>query len=370
MGLFLGCCLEQAGISCIILEKRKAPVTHSRSIGIHPVSLELFDKIGLADPFINEGIKVKEGMAFVNEDLVGTLTFASCPPPYPFILTLPQYRTEELLAGHLQKLNSGILHRNATVTGIEEKENHVCIEVNQDGHSKKITADYLVGCDGKNSFVRNTASIPFTESAYDDTYIMGDFSDNTGWGAKAAIFLCDDGLIESFPLSSKRRWVVKTNRYLTDINRMDIEKRIAARINHDLSGTENFMLSSFGVQKGLAATMVKHRIILAGDAAHLISPIGGQGMNLGWLDAVDLKDCLIKIFSSSKNTDTVLGHYSNRRLKIAKKVIRRAEFNMALGRKTNAPFLKKALLWPLVKTPLSSLMARLFTMRRLRSFPF
>ncbi|MBN2732406.1 MAG: FAD-dependent monooxygenase [Balneolaceae bacterium] len=371
VGLFLGCLLQEKGISCIVLEKRKNTITHSRSIGIHPVSLELFESIGLADDFIEKGTKVKEGMAFINSEHIGTLSFASCPPPYPFVLTLPQYITEELLVAHLNNLNSAALQCETTVTGLTKTEDSIQLNVNKNEIDKKITAQYVVGADGINSRIRQEAAIAFKEKTYDDSYIMGDFSDNTGWGSKAAIFLCDDGLIESFPLSGNmRRWVVKTQQYMPEVHREDLETLVSQRIGHQLHHTKNIMLSSFGVQKGLAETMSKDRVLLAGDAAHIVSPIGGQGMNLGWLDARDLANCFEQIFNESTKPEQILNDYSKRRLKIAGKAIRRAEFNMALGRKTGNLQLKKSILWLMLKTPISSLMARIFTMRGLQTLPF
>lgn len=371
VGLFLGCLLQKANINCVILEKRAEAVRHSRSIGIHPVSLECLAPLGLADSFLKEGIKVKKGLAFIDSSHLGTLSFDSCPPPYRFILTLPQFKTEVLLAKKLQALKATALWRDTSVTKLHHRDDQVEVELKGGGQSKTIAANYVIGCDGKDSFVRRSASIPFTETTYDDTYIMGDFSDNTDLGTNAAIYLCGNGLIESFPLPANvRRWVVKTDQYVPEVSRAEIELKIRERINLDLSDTHNTMLSSFGVQKGLAQTMAKERIILAGDAAHLISPIGGQGMNLGWLDAVDLVDGLKQILINNKEPDKILQSYSKRRLAIAKKVIRRAEFNMALGRKTKNSWIKKAILWPLLRKPLSPLMARLFTMRGLQTLPF
>lgn len=370
VGLFLGCCLESRGISCIVLERRASTITHSRSIGIHPVSLELFESIDFADNMIQEGTKVQEGMAFIGTEHIGTLSFASCPPPYRFILTLPQYRTEELLEARLKEMNPTTLKRNAEVTDINEKSSLVRLSIRESGKQQEISAQYLVGCDGKNSLIRHQASIPFHETSYGDTYIMGDFTDNTRWGNKAAIFLCNEGLIESFPLvNNMRRWVVKTDRYIGKPKRQDLEKHITRRIKHDLRGTKNVMLSSFGVQKAWTQTMVKKRVVLAGDAAHVVSPIGGQGMNLGWMDAWELASCFETIFKDGSNPKNVLRHYSNRQLKIAHKAIRRAEFNMALGRKTSNPIFRKATLTLLLKTPLSKIMARAFTMRGLHSWP-
>jgi 2-polyprenyl-6-methoxyphenol hydroxylase-like FAD-dependent oxidoreductase len=193
---------------------------------------------------------------------------------------------------------------------------------------------------------------------------MGDFSDNTSLGSDAAIFLCDEGLIESFPLlDQKRRWVVKTDKYLDDLQRQDIEERIAHRIGYDLSSTENKMLSSFGVQKMLAKPMVKNRIILAGDAAHIVSPIGGQGMNLGWLGAWDLSQSLRNVLNNKDSHSSILDQFERRRCKAARNAIRRAELNMRLGRKPYFPSLRNKIVSLMLNTPLSTLMARIFTMR-------
>ncbi|HYW33996.1 MAG TPA: NAD(P)/FAD-dependent oxidoreductase [Balneolaceae bacterium] len=371
VGLFLACCLYESGISCVIFEKRLNPIAHSRSIGIQPVSLELFEKTGLAKTFIDEGIKVQEGRAFCHEKPIGRISFRSCPPPYPFILTLPQHRTEKILARHLCDLDESILQRGTKVTAVEESNHYVQLQIDRQGQKKRVQAKFVVGCDGKKSFIRQAAGIDFTGKIYDDTYIMGDFTDNTSLGCAAGIFLCRQGVIESFPLSEqKRRWVVKTATYQPKIIREDIERRIQQRINHDLRGTENFMLSSFGVQKKFAKTMNKNRILLAGDAAHVISPIGGQGMNLGWLDAWDLSQVLQKKLADGKPGRNQFEAYSRRRLKIAGKAARRAEFNMMMGRETNFLIAKKYFLRGLLKSPASYLLARLFTMRGLKRYVF
>jgi 2-polyprenyl-6-methoxyphenol hydroxylase-like FAD-dependent oxidoreductase len=366
VGLFLACCLTHAGISCIVLEKRSGPVTHSRSIGIHPVSLEKFQEVGLAEAFTAEGIKVTEGLAFCNSKKIGALSFASCPPPYPYILTLPQHKTERILAAHLNALDSDILRRGAKVTGMSGMKRGICIQTDKNGEHQEINAEYVAGCDGKDSFVRQWAAVPFRGKKYGDTYIMGDFSDNTKLEHRAAIYICDEGLIESFPLSDgMRRWVVKTDRYYSSVERDELEKCIADRINHDLSRSRNTMLSSFGVEKKFAETMAGQRFALAGDSGHLISPIGGQGMNLGWLDAADLCNCFKQLFSDVSSKNQILAAYSKRRLKIARKAARRAEFNMAMGRTSGSMIFKKGLLYSLINSPVSGFTARLFTMRNL-----
>lgn len=364
VGLFLGICLEKAGISTVILEKRTRPRSGSRSLGIHPVSLELFQQLGFAEKLTQTGIKIYNGHAFANTKKLGTLSFEDCPEPFNYILALPQYKTETLLESILSDMNPHTLVRGAEVNGISENKKHVEIKYQSDEKIQSITCSYLIGCDGKNSFVRNQAGISFQGSTYPDTYIMGDFTDNTDFGSDAAIFLCDDGLIESFPLlDNRRRWVVKTKEYFSSVDRNDIEDRIKARIDHDLGKTENVMLSSFGVQKLIARPMVNHRIILAGDAAHIVSPIGGQGMNLGWLGAWDLAQSLNKILKKKQNAQVILNQFEERRQKAARNAIRRGEMNMRLGRQSKFPAFRNSIVWLMINSPLSQLMAKLFTMR-------
>ena len=372
VGLYLGCLLHEKKIPFVILEKRQEKSNHSRSLGIHPVSLELFDALGIANRFVERGIKIQRGLAFSDSGQIGSISFKNCPKPFNYILSLPQHLTENILEEHLSSLNPDALIRGAEVTNIEEREECVTISVSHSGQEFSLECRCLVGCDGKESIVRKEAGIPFEGSSYPDTYIMGDFSDNTIFESDAAVFLPDEGLIESFPLiDSRRRWVVKTEKYIDQVNRRDLEDRVAARIGHDLSEEENFMLSSFGVQKLIARPIARKRIALAGDAAHIVSPIGGQGMNLGWLDASTLAESLKDSLGKEDDLHLFrsLEEYARHRQQITEKVIRRAEWNMKLGRKPSFPSLRNAIVWLMLKTPLQKRVARLFTMRKLEG-PF
>lgn len=367
VGLFLGCCLQWQGIPFLIIEKRKQRISHSRSLGIHPVSMELFQKLDLAKAFLESGIKIKKGHAFSDSGKIGSISFESCPKPFNFILSLPQFKTEEILESRLLNLESDALLRGFEVTNIQEQTDHVSITAKDTdtGEERSFRCAFLVGCDGKDSSVRQQADITFEGSAYPDTYVMGDFADNTSFGSEAVIFLSKDGLIESFPMSAdRRRWVVKTDAYVKDISRVDIESIVADRIGHDLSGVDNSMLSSFGVQKLMADPIARGRIALCGDAAHIVSPIGGQGMNLGWLDAWDLSKVLAKCLKSEELKHREhLEAYANRRESITKNAVKRSELNMRLGRKSRLPAFRNALVWLMLRTPLNQLMAKLFTMR-------
>lgn len=245
--------------------------------------------------------------------------------------------------------------------------NLVSIHLTYHGKTYSVQADYLVGCDGKHSTVRRWAGIPFNGRSYPDTYIMGDFADNTHFAEDAAVYLHSAGLVECFPLpENKRRWVIKTDNYISHTKRTDVISRVKQRIGHDLSDQPHFMLSSFGVQKLLARTYTKNRMVLAGDAAHVVSPIGGQGMNLGWIDAWKLSQAFEQMYLDKKSDASfLLRKYSRKQHKVARKVIRQAELNTRLGRKTKVPGFKNALVWLMLNTPIQKKMSEVFTMRNL-----
>lgn len=370
VGIFLGCCLKYFGISCIILEKRTKTITHSRSLGIHPVSLELFKELGLATPFIEKGVKIFRGIAYNENGKIGSISFEDEPLPFNFILSIPQFKTEQILEQKLKERNSKILHRGSRLIDIEEQSDSILARYEKNGEEHQVKGKFIIGCDGKKSNVRELSEIDFNGSMYPDTYMMGDFTDNTDFGHDAIVFLHKNGLIESFPLpTGRRRWVVKTDNYISDPTEQLIIEQVAQRTGHDLRGQENVMVSTFGVQKLIAKPLFKNRVILAGDAAHIVSPIGGQGMNLGWINTWFLAKQLKRLFDGEINQKTMLHNYASETKKNTQKVIFRSEMNMRLGRKKQLPVLRNALVWFMLNTPLKKIMAKLFTMRKLESWP-
>ncbi|WP_428235346.1 FAD-dependent oxidoreductase [Gracilimonas sp.] len=371
VGLFLAICLIKEGVECRVLEKRKNPVPDSRSLGIHPVSLELFDEVGITEPFLSAGLKIRKGIALTKDQKLGEISFENCPNPHNYILACPQFSTELILRNELSKLDEDALITGATVKHFDEYEQFVEITYSIDQQkNQRITTNYIIGCDGKNSAVRQQASIHFSGKRYNDTYIMGDFEDTTNFGPDAAVFLLKEGLIECFPLpNGMRRWVVKTEDYIPEPSQLKLATLVQDRLDYDLFGIKSTMLSSFGVQHFLAETFAKGRVLLAGDAAHVVSPIGGQGMNLGWLDCRVLADSFAQIKNKESDiAEQIFQKYSEHQRSIAKKVARRAEINMALGRKQRMPVFRNLFVRVMLHSPLKNKVAEIFTMRGLGSW--
>ncbi len=370
VGLFMGLCLHHLGIPCTIFEKRNEEITDTRSLGIHPVSLELFEKLGIVENFIKAGIKVKRGIAHDGKKEIGAISFEQCPLPYNYVLINPQFDTERILRDHFRARCPGALIEGAEVSAMNQEFDHVSIGVDIDGETKTFEVGYVVGCDGKDSFVRESSEIPFHGKRYPDTYIMGDFNDSTTFGSDGVIYLTKQGLVESFPIpGKKRRWVVKTDQYISDPTPELITQIIEDRTETNIDLNSNSMMSAFGVQHYLAERFVKDRVLLVGDAAHIISPIGGQGMNLGWLDAWHLANVMSFCRGISKDLPIAdLFVYESKQKPIAKKVARRAELNMIMGRKGRVPGFKKAVAKVMSGSAFRNRTAQLFTMRGLESW--
>lgn len=392
VGLFLGALLLQEGLSVRILEQRTGPSTHSRAIGIHPPALAALQRAGVAEAMVTEGVRIGLGIARSSGTEVARLSFAKLPGPHPFVLTLPQTRTEALLETRVCELDPAALVRGFCVTSTHDAGTFVTLSGSRSagvnvaeapGFSglgeDHFQARLVMGADGARSSVRRLLGIPTSGRDYPDTYLMGDFPDSgfsdvgfsdTGTAVSAAVlYLEPGGIVESFPLpGGLRRWVAHTDSLLPDATAADLAGMVSERSGVALDADANSMLSAFAVRTRLARHMVSGRVALVGDAAHEISPIGGQGMNLGWLDALELAPIVVAALAG-KVTGTRLAAFEKKRMRAAHTAARQAQLNMVLGRKVPASYLEKrnAVLGRLVRLDaVHNLVARRFTMHSIR----
>lgn len=332
VGLFLGSLLLQHGVGVRVLERRAGRNAHTRAIGIHPPALAALERIGVARELIGRGVRIRQGFAVSKGRRIARMPFAPVSDRYPFVLAVPQPVTEEVLERRLRELDGGSLLRNARVTGMHDDGGRVTLSVTTAGGAASHSAAFAVGADGAYSTLRSLLGVPAPEKLYPDHYLMGDFPESSPFGSDAALFLEREGIVESFPLpGGVRRWVVRLGRPPACPDAEQLAGLVARRTGVPLDAGAYTMLSSFSVRARLATRMVSGRAALIGDAAHEISPIGGQGMNLGWLDAEALLPAILTVVCGEPS-DEALRLFDASRRRAAAAAKRQAEVNMALGR--------------------------------------
>jgi 2-polyprenyl-6-methoxyphenol hydroxylase-like FAD-dependent oxidoreductase len=376
VGLFMAALLLQDGVDVQVLEQRSAPEPHSRAIGIHPPALAALAGTGVAEALIAEGVQIRRGVALAGGQCLAQMSFAGVSDRYPFVLSLPQVRTEAHLERRVNELDDGALHRGVRVTRLSDDGARLSVEADARGGTLRYTAPLVIAADGVRSTVRALQGVALREKEYPDSYLMGDFADETGFGPDAALFLAGAGIVESFPLpGQRRRWVVRLGADDSTAGAPTagaqagdarwLMRCVRERTGLDIDVETNSMLSTFGVRSRLARRMVAGRVVMIGDAAHEVSPIGGQGMNLGWLDAAALAP-IVSAAVRGQDVTEALRTFERTRLRAAARAAHQAEINMALGRPLTDRLLalrNRAIAGVAAVPPVNSLIARRFTMQ-------
>ena len=387
VGLALAARLLDAGLDVVLWERRPAPTELSRAIGIHAPALDVLAEAGVAEQVVDEAVLVRRGIARTRDRVLGVVPFDGVSPRFPFVATLPQARTEEILHARVEALSPGSVRRGTTLLSLVEERDGVRVTgvVDEPGaavaggapntgtgtppSAVEETARFVVAADGSRSTVRDLLGITAPVRSYPDTYVMADLLDTTGAGPDAVIHLERDGVVESFPLpGGLRRWVVRTDARVVDPTPEQLAAVVEHRTGVPVDPSTCSMISSFAVRRRLADRTVQGRTILLGDAAHEISPIGGQGMNLGWLDAGRLAQVLIPAARTGAVPSEALARFDAARRRRARWAARQAEANMALGRPTSgtAASVRDVLLTGALRSPARGALASVYAMRMLR----
>ncbi|MEP7764646.1 NAD(P)/FAD-dependent oxidoreductase [Sanguibacter sp. 25GB23B1] len=371
VGLYLAARLADAGLDVRVWEKRGTPARLSRAIGIHAPALDVLADIGVAGPVLAEAVAIRSGVASCAGAVLGEVSFARAHPRYPFVAALPQFRTEALLAERLDDLAPGALVRGVAVTGLVHEHDHVrVVGTATDGTDSPVgrtveaQARVVVAADGARSVVRDLLGLHAPITEYPDTYVMGDFADSRTEPA-ALVHLEPGGVVESFPLPGGVRRFVAHTPHPTETTASWLADLVTERTGYAVDPTTVTMLSAFGVRRRFATRTVVGRVVLVGDAAHEISPIGGQGMNLGWLDAAELTPLILETVRTGAPDTARLDRYERTRSASARRAARQAETNMALGRPVHGARLtaRNLALRAALRSPARTLLASVYAMR-------
>ncbi|SIQ28208.1 2-polyprenyl-6-methoxyphenol hydroxylase [Alkalispirochaeta americana] len=368
-GLLLGNLLGAAGRRVTILEAalRPGPVEESRAIGITPPSLEILEEAGLIEDFLGSGLPIHHAVVHGTRRFLGALSFSGVHPRFPFILSLPQQVTCSLLREGLRRYPQVEFQPGRRVQRITPASPGMTVSCS-DGSSWR--SRYILGADGLRSTVAEEAGISRRVHRYRQSFFMADFPDAGEFGTDAHLWFTPGGAVESFPLpGEKRRWIVQLPPEEAHFDQVspDLEALVLARTGFVLDRTQRLWESPFHPARTEADRFWQGPIFLAGDAAHTMSPIGGQGMNTGFADAELLAAVVEHLFQDQRQDEkpATPGRYQRVRRRAGRSAANRAALGMGLGtlRGYITSLARNALVAFLLSPPFQRFTARHFAMR-------
>jgi rifampicin monooxygenase len=329
-GLMLAAELRLQGVSALVLERDAEPTPYVRALGLHARSVEVMDSRGLLDEFLAHGTKYPLGGHFAG---IGKPQPDGLDTSHPYVLGIPQTTTDRLLAEHAARLGVEI-RRGCELVGLSQDEDGATAEL-ADGSS--LRSRYLVGCDGGRSTVRRLLSVPFPgEPSRVDT-LLGEMEVALPPEDVAAIVVEVRKTELRFgvgPLGEGlHRVVVPAEGVAADRNApptlAEFQRQLQAVAGTDFGVHSPRWLSRFGDATRLAERYRVGRVLLAGDAAHVHPPVGGQGLNLGVQDAFNLGWKLAGEISGWA-PEGLLDSYSDERHAVAAEVLDNTRAQMHL----------------------------------------
>ena len=333
VGLFLANECSRRGLRFRLIEERSSQSEHSKALAIFPRTLEIFDMAGVVAPFLELANRVTSVSIVTHEHRLAHMHFKPKESPYSFVAMVPQNITEELLAEELHR-KSGAVEYNTTFVSATQKDDCVTVTLDREGEPITLSASFVVGCDGAHSAVRHQMNLPFEGAEYDDTFVLADVETNQALPADE-LQLCPSelGPVAIFPMSATRRRIIATvHNPEGSAPSLDLVREILTqRAPRGFEARALHWSTYFRIHHRQVACLRLGRMFVAGDAAHIHSPFGGQGMNTGLHDVWNLV-WKLDLAVYGRGSEALLESYSAERRPVIKQVIETTDFlTKALG---------------------------------------
>lgn len=336
-GLMMACQLAIQKIPFRIIDKNEDHTTQSRALVIQARSVEILDQMGLAEIAIQQG-KIAKGIgAFFNGKRILHVVVNSMGEGltrFPYLLMLEQSHTEAILVEFLKQYQCEV-ERNVELLSVSQNENGVLSVLRRrDGKEEEVKTTYVIGADGAHSIVRQQLKIPFGGKTYEESLFVMDCKAEVDIpNDEMYLTFANDAIGGFFPLTNGR-WrilgnIPKSLEGKEKIEFEDIEKNYAQRVQMKVRLYDPQWVAVYRAHHRYASTFHQGNCFLVGDAAHIHSPVGAQGMNTGLQDAYNLAWKLALVIKGKANT-SLLETYTEERITIARKLVGTTDrlFNM------------------------------------------
>lgn len=329
-GLALACQLIRHGVDFTIIDTREGTTPYSKAIGVQARTLEIYEQIGLAEQLVEEGtitshVRMLEGGEVRTEVELSNL--GQGLSPYPFLLIVEQGKHERILHNFIKANNKDVLWQ-ITLGDFSQSEAGVTgTIVNPSGEEQAFEAQYLVACDGAKSRVREELGMTFTGSTFERLFYVADVQ--IAWNFPHDMLtacLAKDRSTAFFPMPGKDRYRIvgvfpeDTDKRAGEILYEEIEQQILEDAQIDLDIYKVNWFSTYKVHSRRVNKFSQGRCFLAGDSAHIHTPVGAQGMNTGIQDGYNLAWKLALVLRGDADAK-VLGTYHEERSEVAKRLL-------------------------------------------------
>jgi len=327
-GLTLACDLARRGVACRVIEREMAPNRASRAKGIQPRSLEVLDDLGAADYVVRHGLA--DLPVRLHDSLGGVVDRPSMTvpakeafhTPYPHMLWIGQFDVEHALRARLHELGGSVEYGEEAV-GLTQDEGGVAVTVRTPGGRRTVLARYVVGADGGKSAIRRLIDRPLEGETRDwQRWYFGDVTIAGLDRGHMHLWSSDSGMLILTPLPNSELWQLQTP--IPDGTEAvaptrELFQRLLDERHAGVEVTSASWLSLYRVNVRMVSDYRSGRVLLAGDAAHVHSPAGGQGMNTGIQDAYNLGWKLGAVIAGA--SPDLLDTYSAERAPVARTVL-------------------------------------------------
>ncbi len=336
-GLMMALELARRGIACRIIDKLPEATQTSKALAIQSRTLELFDIMGIVEEPLQHGLQVGAVNLYANGKRIAYMPFNELDSPYPFILDLAQSETEKIFTTRLASLGVAI-ERQVELSNMTQDEQGITATLRHvDGREETVTCTWLVGCDGAHSTVRHLLNMPFAGAAYPEDFALADVKIHWSLPANEMhLFLHEDGIFAAFPLPAGRyRLIVETSEHAHEEKQPeptleDLQRYLKERGPMGATLDDPVWMSAFRIHARKVEHYRQGHVFLVGDAAHIHSPAGGQGMNTGIQDACNLAWKLALVHTQHAPL-TLLDSYEAERHPVAESVLQTSDLMIRMA---------------------------------------
>jgi 2-polyprenyl-6-methoxyphenol hydroxylase-like FAD-dependent oxidoreductase len=328
-GLMLANQLARQGVRAQIIDRHDGPAQQSRALGVQARTLEIYEHLGIAGRALELGKRATGAHMWARGKVAAHVPLGDIGrdmSPYPFLLILGQDDNERLLGEVLRKTGA-VVQWNTELVGLAQQADHVKATLKQsDGPTREVTAAWIAGCDGARSAVRDLNGIAFVGAAYEHVFFVAD-AQVTGPMAPGElnVYLWEGGFHLFFPMRGEDHWRIVAIlppelRGREDVTLDDVIPSIRQETGTGLSVRECTWFSTYRIHHRRAERFRDRRCFLLGDAAHIHSPVGAQGMNTGLQDAYNLA-WKLSLVLSGRADPVLLDSYEAERLPVARRLL-------------------------------------------------